>query len=85
MKTKTGLRTNQIVREGKGMRSKSVTLRPGSVRGIILISGFLPSLDPIDTPYVEAGAVSKIWLTTGEIMWVTSSPDELKTVTSWPP
>lgn len=84
MNTKTGLRTNQILRIGKKMRSKSVTLSPGSVQEISLISGWGASSDSIDTPYVQAGAVSKIRLTTGEVMWVTSSPDELTTISSWP-
>ena len=83
-----GVRTNQILRGtyplDEGMRSRSLILNPGSVQEARLISGWGGSHDSTDIPYVQAGAVSRIRLTTGEVMWVTSSPDELKHVLSWP-
>lgn len=84
----TGVRTNQILRGtcplDEEMRSRSLILSPGSVREATLISGHYGLSDSIDIPYVKAGAVSRIRLTTGEVMWVTSSPDDLKHVLSWP-
>ena len=82
-----GVRTNQILRGTRldeGMRSRSLILNPGSVQEASLISGWGGSHDSTDVPYIQAGAVSRIKLTTGEVMWVTSSPEELKDVLSWP-
>lgn len=85
MSTSAGIQTNQIVRVGKEMRLQSVTLPPKSVKGIVLLSDVVAPIDPTDEPYVQAGAVSKVWLTTGEVIWVTSTPDELTSVSEWPP
>lgn len=84
-----GVRTNQIMRGtcplDEEMRSRSLILSPGSVQEASLISGRGGVSDSIDIPYVKAGAVSRIRLTTGEVMWVSSSPEDLKQVLSWPP
>lgn len=89
MTTESGIQTNQILSRRwplhKMMRSKRVVLKPKSIKHAILIRYPLTSPDPIDVPYVEAGAVSKIWLNNGEVMWVTSSPEELKDLSEWPP
>lgn len=83
-----GVRTRQILPgsgiQGERMHSMCLALKPGSVREARLIAGWGGSPDPIDIPYVEAGAVSRIRLTTGEVKWVTSSPDDLRAVFSWP-
>lgn len=83
-----GVQTYQILPEkriqGERMRSMSLTLSPGSVQEALLISGWTGSPDPIDIPYVEAGAISRLNLTTGKVIWVTSSPDDLREVFSWP-
>ena len=85
MNAKPGVQTTQILRAGNEMHSKSVTLRPGSVQEVTQISGWGSIPDPTDAPYVQAGAVSRVRLSTGEVMWVTSSPKELTPLSAWPP
>ena len=83
-----GVQTYQILpdtrSQGERMHSICLTLKPGSVQESRLISGWGGSPDLIDIPYVEAGAISRIRLTSGKVMWVTSSPDDFRCVFSWP-
>ena len=84
MGKKTEIQTIRVFRIGAKVSLVSVTLSPGSVTSAILLSGPDITPDPADVPYVEAGAVSRIGLATGEVMWVTSSVEDLNSVLAWP-
>ena len=79
-----GIQTTRVFRLGDKVGLVSVTLSPGSVTSAILLSGPDITPDPADVPYVEAGAVSRIGLATGGVMWVTSSVEDLKPALAWP-
>ena len=84
MEKKTEIQTTRVFLIGEKATLISVNLSPGSVEGAILLSGPDITPDPADVPYVEAGAVSRIGLATGEVMWVTSSVEEVKSALAWP-
>lgn len=78
------IRTIRVFLIGERVSLFSVTLSPGSVTSATLLSGPDITPDPADVPYVRAGAVSRICLATGEVMWVTSSVEDLNSVLAWP-